>query len=48
MFHPEYVLGQMMTYNKVSRAQVDPGLRNIEKNLHLYMVVMTESLNLIK
>jgi hypothetical protein len=37
--HPEYVRGQM-TNQKVSRAQVDLGLRSTEKRLRLYVDVM--------
>jgi hypothetical protein len=37
--HPEYVRGQMMSW-KVSRAQVDVGLRSTEKRLRLYTDVM--------
>jgi hypothetical protein len=37
--HPEYVRGQM-TNQKVSRAQVDVGLRSTEKKLRMYVDVM--------
>jgi hypothetical protein len=37
--HPEYVRGQL-TKNKVSRSQVDLGLRSTDKNLRLYTDVM--------
>ena len=38
-FYPEYVRGQL-TKEKVSRSQVDLGLRSTDKNLRLYMDVM--------
>jgi hypothetical protein len=37
--HPEYVRGRL-TKKKVSRSQVDLGLRSTDKNLRLYMDVM--------
>jgi len=37
--HPEYVRGQL-TKKKVSRSQVDLGLRSTDKNLRLYVDVM--------
>ena len=37
--HPEYVRGQL-TKKKVSRAQVDLGLRSTDKNLRMFADVM--------